>query len=187
MTNRLSYAIMARLIQIVWILIFGISCSGGHVVAEPASDFSPEYPKNYLIVHEGSPAAFTAARCFDFSTVEDLSSSRASQRLTAFVAERLPQLKPCHGDWPRLVIEYRAGRGVSLHHYYADPTAAYSGFAFVALQNSAKSQASAQADALAEWQYWRGGSSNLVMEQFVFDLTNLYINHIEKPVPTAPR
>jgi hypothetical protein len=40
-----------------------------------------------------------------------------------------------------------------------------------------------QADALAEWQYWRGGSSEVVMQQFVFDFTNLYINSLLKSVP----
>lgn len=174
---------MSRVTHILAFLVLGLSCSSRHAIPEAVRDFSSDYPKNYLIVHEGSPNDFTTARCFAFSVVEDLSSAGAQRRLTAMFIERLPQLPPCKDEWPRLVIDYRAGRGVSLHSGVA-PTAPYSGFAFVALQKSVASDSSSlRADALAEWQYWRGGSSNLLMEQFVFDLTNLYINHIDKPIP----
>src|SRR5689334_17372494 len=100
---------MRQVSHLLTVLVFGLSCSTRHVVPEPVSEFSHEYPKNYLIVHDGSPGAFSMARCFDFSVVEDLSSPRAGHRLTAMFAERLPQLRPCKDEWPRLVIEYRAG------------------------------------------------------------------------------
>jgi hypothetical protein len=180
--------VAARTWYVLVIALFALSCSVAGVEPERVEDFSPEYPKNYLVVHQGTPADFAAARCFTFASIHDLSSASVDRRLTAMLAERLPQLKPCGPEWPRLVIEYRAGRGVSLHHADANPSAPYSAFAFVAIENSATTQSPGVATAaLAEWQYWRGGSSTLVMEQFVFDFTNLYINQIVKPVPKRPR
>jgi hypothetical protein len=170
-------------------LLFAIGCRTAiPPTPEPVGTFTVDEPKNYLIVHTGTASQFGQARCFEFASVEDLSAPMVRQRLVAVLAERLPQLTPCKDEWPRLVIEYRAGHGVSLHHADPDRALPYSAFAFIALQKSAATRSTKdEADALAEWQYWRGGSTTLVMQQLVFDLTNLYINGLVKPVVFGPR
>jgi rhodanese-related sulfurtransferase len=146
------------------------------------TDFSPSYPKNYLIVGRGTPGEFREAQCFQLSDVRDANASfRADARLSRLLAERLPVLPPCEAGsgWPRLEISYQAGFGVCLHG--CTPQDPRSAFAFITLDREPGEPAEERP--AAEWQYWRGGSAEVVLQQFVFDLTNLYINGVVKPPP----
>jgi hypothetical protein len=163
-----------------------VACSSTRV-SDRVSEFSAEYPKNYIVVHDGAPSDFYKARCYQFDVVEDLSTPSVRTRLKNILRERLPQLPACTTSWPRVVIEFHAGRGVSMHHAKPDDTQPYSAFALIVFGNSPAElevpDANGAYRALAEWQYWRGGSSELVLEQVVFDFTNLFINGLVKPVP----
>lgn len=166
-------------------LLVGLLIVVGCASADPrdrVAEYSPEYPKNYIIVHDGTPGLFRTATCYDVTEATDRNAPfHLESRLRRLFAERVPQLPPCvkNSAWPRVTIIYRAGFGVCIHGCTdADPRSAY---AFISLNRSAAE--TDQHSASAEWQYWRGGTAELTLQQFVFDFTNLYINALEKPPP----
>lgn len=142
------------------------------------ADFTPEYPKNYLVVHEGKAAQFASARCHDLSARDEDARINVGLYLEKLLSERLPMLPRCRGDeWPRLDMSYEAGYGVCIDcgGTKRDPRSAFAGIALAVGRG--------KYIASAEWQYWRGGTAELVAQQFVFDLANLYVNGLQKPVP----
>ncbi len=172
-------------ILVVASVLAGLACATTPDIRDHVGEFSVEYPKNYLVVHQGSPERFRAAKCYEISEVTDQNATfKADKRFTQLVEERLPLLPPCgsRNDWPRLSIHYQAGYGVCMHDCSnADPRSA---FAFLTLSSSASEVEDQKTT--AEWQYWRGGTAELVLEQFVFDLTNLIVHGLEK-APPEPR
>lgn len=140
--------------------------------------FSPAYPQNYLIVHEqASPRIFLSGKCYELDATDKDARINVAAYLRKLFAERLPSLPPCRGgEENRIAIEYKAGYGecVDCQNPRHSPR---SGFAFFALYSGRDHLAG------GEWDYWRGGSAELMAQQFVFDFTNLYINGLEKPPP----
>jgi len=160
-------------------LLFVAACSTNGTERDRVVTFTSEMPLNYLVMHYGlAPSVVQAATCYELTAEDTGSSINASLLLNRLLKERLPILRPCRGGETRRVsIDYHAGYGVNVHGVNpSNPQR--SGYAFFSVY-------SAEGERLGggEWDYFRGGTCELMAQQFVFDFTNLYINGLEKPPP----
>jgi hypothetical protein len=160
-------------VAVAFLSLFATCCGASSQLV----GFSSGAPKNYLLVHEGNALDFGKADCIRLETIHD-SDPRfdALQGLKRLLRKRLSDLPLCRGSETNLLVvqEYEAGHGVCID-CGTGPSDPQSGFAFISVTLEGKPDA-----ALAEWQYWRGGSARFMLEQFVFDLTNLYIHGVTK-------
>ena len=158
---------------------FLLACaSSGDPRDRVVTDFTPDNPKNYLIVHEGKVAQFANGKCYTLRAEDEDARINIALYLEKLLAERLPMLPRCRDEeWPGLELSYNAGYGVCIDcgGTKNDPRSAVGGIALVIGRE--------KCIASAEWQYWRGGTAELVAGQFVFDLSNLFVNGLEKPIP----
>jgi hypothetical protein len=175
--SKMAGGIVTRCASLAAATMF-TACTSVDLGRDRVVTFSPAYPKNYLIVHENaSPRLFFSGKCYELAAVDKDARINIATYLRRLFAERLPALPPCHGaEATKILIEYHAGYGECVD-CQSPPGSPRSGFAFFALYSGDEHIAG------GEWDYWRGGTAELMAQQFVFDFTNLYINGQEKPPP----
>lgn len=146
-------------------------------VPAPLVSFDRTYRRNYLVLHSGTVDHFLRASCLRVSHAEDSSRAiNAPSYLRSRLREQLPALHECRAAPEVSVeIEYFAGPGVSIHGVM-DPRGPQSGYAWLTVRDETGAKV-----ADAEWQYWRGGTPQHMVQQFIFDLTNLVVHGLPKP------
>src|SRR5262249_24571665 len=160
-------------VALVLVGVLALGCSSSQRLVE----FSSGSPKNYLLVNAGNSLAFGQADCIRLETVHDSDPHfDALTSLKHLLQDRLPDLPLCRGSEANVLVvsEYESGRGVCID-CGTGPSDPQSGFAFLSVTLDGKPDV-----AMAEWHYWRGGSAHFMLEQFVSDITNLYIHGITK-------
>ncbi len=162
-----------RIAALSLLLALQAACS----VPAPLATFDRNYRKNYLVLHSGAVDDFLRASCFRVAHAEDSSHAiNAPSYLRRRLREQLPALHECRATGEISVeIEYFAGPGVSIHGVM-DPRGPQSGYAWLTVRDAAGAKV-----ADAEWQYWRGGTPQHMVQQFIFDLTNLVVHGLPKP------
>lgn len=166
-----------RLVFISLVLLFHAACATSSSERDRVVEFTSERPLNYLVMHDGlAPSLVQAASCYELTAEDTASNTNVSLLLNRLFQERLPSLPPCRGGESRRVsMDYHAGYGVNVHGVnHANPQR--SGYAFFSVYASTGERLGG-----GEWDYFRGGTCELMAQQFVFDFTNLYINGLEKP------
>jgi len=159
------------------VLLLTAACETTAPERDRVVEFTSERPLNYLVMHdELPPSVVQAAQCYELTAEDSASSINVSLLLNRLIQERLPVLPPCRGGETRRVsIDYHAGYGVNVHGVNpSNPQR--SGYAFFSVYGAAGDRLGG-----GEWDYFRGGTCELMAQQFVFDFTNLYINGLEKP------
>ena len=170
---RCPFGTGIRISAALLLCAFGSGCAS----SQPLVPFTPSFPRNYLIVHSGQASEFRKADCIVLETVRDTDPGfDAAARLRELLRTQIPGLPLCRGKEPYMLVisEYRAGRGVCID-CGTSPKDPQSGFAFLSMTVDGRAEV-----ATAEWEYWRGGTAQFMLEQFVFDLTNLWTYGISK-------
>src|SRR5262249_55949945 len=159
------------------IILIAAVLSSSCATTQPLVPFSTGNPHNYLVIHKGQGADFQEAECVGIGIVDDSDPRfNAPAQLHELLRDRIPSLPPCKGGetYALMIDEYHAGRGVCID-CGTGPADPQSGFAFLSMTAHGESEVS-----MAEWQYWRGGTARFMLEQFVFDLTNLWTYGVSK-------
>jgi hypothetical protein len=155
--------------------------AGGCTAVAPERDrvvtFSREHPGSFIEMHKSaSPAIVQGAKCFELDAEDADARVSVHMILSELFSERLPILPPCHrGDDLQIKIYYRAGYGVNVHGVERS-NRQRTGYAFFTVYS-----ADGEDLGSGEWGYWRGGTPEIMAQQFVFDFTDLLVRGLQKP------